>query len=75
MRIADLNWMQLESLVATEDRAVVPIGSTEQHAYLSLATDAILAERAALEAADPTGPARRHVWHEARRSPRIQPAY
>ncbi len=55
MRIADLNWMQLESLVATEDRAVVPIGSTEQHAYLSLATDAILAERAALEAADPLG--------------------
>ncbi|OGF13047.1 MAG: creatininase [Candidatus Eisenbacteria bacterium RBG_16_71_46] len=55
MRIADLNWMQVESLVAREDRAVLPVGSIEQHAYLSLATDAILAERLAIEAAEPLG--------------------
>jgi creatinine amidohydrolase len=34
---------------------VLPIGSTEQHAGLSLATDAILAERVAIEAAEPLG--------------------
>jgi creatinine amidohydrolase len=34
---------------------VLPIGSTEQHAGLSLATDAILAERVATEAAEPFG--------------------
>jgi Creatinine amidohydrolase len=37
------------------DRIVLPLGSTEQHAYLSLATDSILAERVAVEAAEPTG--------------------
>jgi creatinine amidohydrolase len=55
MRIADLNWMQLAEIVEREDRAVLPIGSTEQHAYLSLATDSSLAERVALEAAEPLG--------------------
>jgi creatinine amidohydrolase len=34
---------------------VLPVGSTEQHAYLSLETDNILAERASVEAAEPLG--------------------
>jgi len=55
VKIADLSWMQVEELLATEDRAVLPIGSTEQHAYLSLCTDDILAERVAVEAAEPLG--------------------
>lgn len=55
MRIADLNWMQLEAYLERDDRIVLPLGSTEQHAYLSLATDAILAERVAVEAAEPLG--------------------
>ena len=55
MRIADMTWMQLEEHLKTEDRAALPIGSTEQHAYLSLATDSILAERVAAEAAEPLG--------------------
>ena len=55
MRIADLNWMQVRDHAAKDDRAVLPIGSTEQHAYLSLAVDSILAERVALEAAEPLG--------------------
>lgn len=55
MRIAEMTWMQLEEHLKRDDRAVLPIGSTEQHAYLSLATDAILAERVALEAAEPLG--------------------
>ena len=53
MRIADMNWMQVRDHVALDDRAVLPIGSTEQHAYLSLAVDAILAERVAIEATEP----------------------
>ena len=55
MRIADLNWMQLEEYLRRDDRIVLPLGSTEQHGYLSLATDAILAERIAIEAAEPLG--------------------
>jgi len=55
MRIAEMNWMQVEAGLARDDRAVLPVGSTEQHAYLSLATDSILAERVAAEAAEPLG--------------------
>ncbi len=55
MRIAETNWMQVADYLTRDDRAVVPLGSTEQHAYLSLATDAILAERVAVEAAEPLG--------------------
>lgn len=55
MRVADLNWMQMEEYLRRDDRIVLPLGSTEQHGYLSLATDAILAERVAVEAAEPLG--------------------
>ena len=55
MKIADMNWMQVESYLQHDDRAVLPIGSIEQHAYLSLAVDAILAERVAVDAAEPLG--------------------
>lgn len=55
MRIADMNWMQVESYLQKDDRAVIPLGSTEQHAYLSLAVDNILAEKVALDAAEPLG--------------------
>src|SRR5918911_2269445 len=47
--------MQLEEYLARDDRIVLPIGSTEQHAYLSLGTDSILAERVSVEAAEPLG--------------------
>lgn len=55
MRIADMNWMQVEKRLATDDRCVLPVGSVEQHAQLSLCVDAILAERVAVEAAEPLG--------------------
>lgn len=55
MQVRDRNWMQIEQIVREENRAVLPIGSTEQHAYLSLATDSILAERVAGDAAEPLG--------------------
>jgi creatinine amidohydrolase len=47
--------MQVADYLTRDNRAVVPLGSTEQHAYLSLCTDAILAERVAVEAAEPLG--------------------
>lgn len=55
MRVAEMNWRMVENWVARDDRAVLPLGSIEQHAGLSLATDAILAERVAAEAAEPLG--------------------
>ena len=55
MEIAAMNWMQVEERLQRDDRAVVPLGSTEQHAYLSLLTDTLLAERLAREAAEPLG--------------------
>ena len=51
MNVSGMNWMQVEERLRLDDRAVLPIGCTEQHAYLSLATDSILAERVANEAA------------------------
>jgi creatinine amidohydrolase len=55
VRVRDLNWFQLEEYLRGDDRIELPIGSTEQHAHLSLETDNILAERAAAEAAEPPG--------------------
>ncbi len=53
MQISSMHWQQVEEYLRHDDRAVVPLGSTEQHAYLSLSTDSILAERVALAAAEP----------------------
>jgi creatinine amidohydrolase len=55
MKISDMNWLQVEEYLKTDDRVVVPLGCTEQHAYLSLSVDSILAERVAQEAAEPLG--------------------
>jgi creatinine amidohydrolase len=55
VRIADSNWRDIEAYLAQDDRCVLPFGSTEQHAGLSLCVDAILAERVAVEAAEPLG--------------------
>jgi len=55
MRISDMNWMMVEEYLKRDDRCVLPLGSTEQHAYLSLSVDSILADRIAIEAAEPLG--------------------
>jgi creatinine amidohydrolase len=55
MRISEMNWMMVEEYLKRDDRAVLPLGCTEQHAYLSLSVDSILAERLAVEAAEPLG--------------------
>ena len=55
MRVDRMNWMQIEAQAQRDDRCVLPLGCVEQHAYLSLATDAILAEKVAIDAAEPLG--------------------
>lgn len=55
MLIRDMHWLQVEAYLKTDDRCVLPIGSTEQHGYLSLAVDLILAEKVAADAAEPLG--------------------
>ena len=55
MRLFETNWMQIEEYLRRDDRVVLPTRSTEQHGFLSLGTDAILAERVAVEAAEPLG--------------------
>jgi creatinine amidohydrolase len=45
----------VEEYLTRDDRCVLPLGSTEQHAYLSLSVDSILAERLSHEAAEPPG--------------------
>ena len=55
MQIRDMHWMQVEAYLRDDDRCVLPLGSVEQHGYLSLCVDQILAERVAQEAAEPLG--------------------
>src|SRR5881227_227128 len=55
MRFSEMNWRMVEEYLKRDDRAVLPLGSTEQHAYLSLSVDSILAKRLAIEAAQPLG--------------------
>ncbi|MCY3779899.1 MAG: creatininase family protein [Chloroflexi bacterium] len=49
MLISEMNWMQVEQFLLDDDRCILPTGSTEQHAYLSLSVDTILASRLARE--------------------------
>lgn len=53
VKISEMNWFAVEAYLRTDDRAIIPLGSTEQHAFLSNSVDSILAERVAVEAAAP----------------------
>jgi creatinine amidohydrolase len=55
MKISEMNWSQVEDYLKRDDRVVLPLGSTEQHAGLSLSVDSILSEKVATEAAEPLG--------------------
>jgi len=55
MRVSESNWQQIEAYLKTDDRAILPLGSTEQHAGLSLSVDSILSEKVAADAAAPLG--------------------
>lgn len=55
MKICDMNWRQVEAYLQKDDRAVLPLGSTEQHCELSLSVDSILSEKVSVDAAEPLG--------------------
>jgi creatinine amidohydrolase len=55
MKIRDMHWQQVQAYLERDDRCVLPLGSVEQHGYLSLAVDTILSERVAADAAEPLG--------------------
>jgi creatinine amidohydrolase len=53
MKIAEMNWRDVEAAAAFDPRCILPIGSTEQHAQLSLCVDMILADKVSNDAAGP----------------------
>ncbi len=55
MKVSDMNWSAVEAYLERDDRVILPLGSTEQHGGLSLSVDAILAEKVAVDAAEPLG--------------------
>ncbi|MEK1887435.1 MAG: creatininase family protein [Phyllobacterium sp.] len=55
MKVSQANWQQIEEYLHNDDRAILPLGSTEQHAQLSLSVDSILSEKVATDAAEPLG--------------------
>lgn len=55
MLISEMNWMQVEEYVKGDDRCILPTGSTEQHAYMSLSVDTILSARLAKDVGDLAG--------------------
>lgn len=55
MNFEDMNWMQVEQYLKTDDRLMLVIGACEQHGYLSLLTDARIPAALAHEASRQTG--------------------
>jgi len=55
VKVSQANLQQIEEYLRNDDRAILPLGSTEQHAQLSLSVDSILSEKVATDAAEPLG--------------------
>jgi creatinine amidohydrolase len=55
MHMEDLNWMDVEAYLKTDDRLILIIGATEQHGYLSLVSDVRIPQALADAAASQTG--------------------
>ena len=53
--IEEMNWMQVEDYLKRDDRCILPLGSTEQHAHLSLCVDNILPSKLAQDAVGDSG--------------------
>jgi len=47
MRFKDLNWMDIEKYLGTDNRIILVTGATEQHSYLSLLSDILIPSRIA----------------------------
>jgi creatinine amidohydrolase len=55
MRIEDLNWMDVENYLKTDDRLIIVLGACEQHGYLSLLSDVKIPLALADSASQKTG--------------------
>ena len=55
MRFEDLNWMDVENYLQTDDRLMLVTGACEQHGYLSLLTDSKIPLAFAMAASQQTG--------------------
>jgi creatinine amidohydrolase len=55
MRLEDLNWMEVEKYLQHDDRLMLVLGATEQHAHLSLLTDVRIPLALADSASQATG--------------------
>ena len=55
MRIEDLNWMDVENYLKTDDRLMLVLGACEEHGYLSLLTDSRIPQALADAASQKTG--------------------
>ncbi len=55
MRFEELNWMDLEEYLKSDDRLIIVLGSCEQHGYLSLLSDVKIPMALADAASNTTG--------------------
>ncbi len=55
MRLEDLNWMDVDNYLKTDDRLMLVLGACEQHGYLSLLTDSRIPQALADAASEKTG--------------------
>lgn len=55
MRFEDLNWMDVENYLKTDDRLLLVLGACEEHGYLSLLTDIKIPLAMATAASEKTG--------------------
>ena len=52
---AELSWMQVKERLRHDTRVVLPLGATEEHGYLSLATDSLFVDRVTRAACERVG--------------------
>lgn len=55
MRLEELNWMDVEAYLQSDDRLILVIGSCEQHGYLSLLSDVRIPQALADAASEHSG--------------------
>lgn len=55
MNLGEMNWMEVEQYLKTDDRIMVVLGATEQHGYIALEADVKIPQRLAEEASEQTG--------------------
>jgi creatinine amidohydrolase len=55
MNLEDMNWMNVENYLKSDDRLMLVLGACEQHGYLSLLTDVRIPAAMAAEASRQTG--------------------